>query len=161
MTPFTIATWRNESGVFDAAELGWIAEEARRHLHRIAGLAANFNVIDDPHRRDHALALLAGHPRLIARAAALLDGPVEIAATRLHCGNLVRPRLPDVRGIVAIVPLGWRPEAPLGCVSIGTHLPSNARFDWPFVVVYRPLQTTRPDNLPDDCLWPAASIVAG
>ena len=153
--------WRNERDVFAGAELGWIAEEARRHLHRIAGIATDFHVIDDPHLRDRAFALLAAHPRLTSRAAALLDAPVEIAATRLHCGTLVRPNIPALAGVIAVVPLGWRAEAPLGCVSIGTRPPQNARFDWPFIVVYRPLQAAANAELPDDCLWPGASIVAG
>lgn len=159
--PQPATAWRNERGVFAAAELGWIADEARRHLHREAGLRADFHVIDDLHRRDPGFARLAGHPRLTARAAALLGEPVEIAATRLHCGALVRPRLPALAGVVAIVALGWRAEAPLGCVSIGTQLPRTARYDWPFVVVYRPLHAAPLADLPDDCLWPSASIVAG
>lgn len=157
-----IAAWRNERHVFAAAELGWLCDEARRRLHRTAGRAEGFDVLRDVHLDRDAFGLLAAHPRLLARAADLLGDDVEIDHALVQCGTLVEPLYTQgADRVVAIVPLGWRAEAPLGGISIGRRPPSGARYDWPLVVVYRPLRDAPPPHLADDCLWPSASAVAG
>ena len=153
--------WRNEPRVFAADELGWLGDEARRRLHRSAGRAEAFELLHGL-RGDALFARLAAHPRLLRRAAALLGAPAEIANVFVQCGSLVRPDLPtDTDIAIVIVPLGWRAEAPLGGISLGTRPDRRARYEWPLVAIYRPLRTTPPPALDDDCLWPDASIVAG
>lgn len=154
--------WRNESRVFVADELGWLGDEARRRLHRSVGRADVFDVLHDLQDDAQGFARLAAHPRLLSRAADLLCGPVEIASAFAHCGSLVRPSLAARADIaIIVVPLGWRAEAPLGGISLGTQPDRQARYEWPFVAIYRPLRSDPPPALDDDCLWPAASIVAG
>lgn len=154
--------WRNEQRVFAADEIGWLGDEARRRLHRSAGRADAFEFLHDLQLDAQCFARLAAHPRLLRRAVELIGGPVEIESAFVHCGSLVRPSFP-ARGDIAIivVPLGWRPEAPLGGISLGTRPAREARYEWPFVAVYRPLRSSPPPLLDDDCLWPTASIVAG
>lgn len=154
--------WRNEPHVFAAEELGWLGDEARRRLHRSAGRAEAFEVLHDLQGDAQGFAQLAAHPRLLRRASSLLGGPVEIESACVHCGSLVRAGLPARSDIaIIVVPLGWRSEAPLGGISLGTRPDRQARYEWPFVAVYRPLRSTPPPQLEDDCLWPSASIVAG
>jgi hypothetical protein len=161
--PRNVATdWRNEPHVFASEELGWLGDEARRRLHRSAGRVETFDVLHDMQDDTPAFARLAAHPRLLRRACDLLGGAVEIESAFVHCGSLVRPGLPARTDIaIIIVPLGWRAEAPLGGISLGTRPVRQARYEWPFVAIYRRTQSASATQMDDDCLWPIASIVAG
>ena len=155
-------SWRIEPQVFAPGELGWIAEQARRRVNLELGWPDTPAILRGPHLRDEAFHSLAAHPRLLARASAILSGPVELSGSALFVGDAIR--LPGAflpADVLFVIPLGA--HASRGEIGYGVRVPEDIRHDWPFVVAMRRAASSDSATPPvgDDALWPCAASVAG
>jgi hypothetical protein len=162
--PRAAGAWRREEGVFDPAELGWLAEQARRRVNLELGWPDGPALLRDLHQRDEAFRRLAAHPRLLARGTAMLGAPIAIAATALFAGDDIRlPAAFLAADAVILVPLAPRHPGTPGAIELGARLPETARADWPFLIALRRAGGAMQPAVAvdDDALWPDAASVAG
>jgi hypothetical protein len=156
--------WRQESDVFAAGELGWVAEQAHRRVNLELGWPDGPALLYDLHLRDEAFRRLAAHPRLLARACDLIGGPIAIATTALFAGQDIRlPETVLAADALVLVALTSRHPSTPGAIAFGTRLPEDTRADWPFLIALRRAVGAEPPAVAvaDDALWPDAASVAG